>query len=338
MRSSGKIRVRYCFLAVLAVLLIVINIACGSSAVTPVEAIMAIPQRFLPEITNDTAYRIVWEIRAPRILAAFILGGALAVSGYLLQTFFGNPIAGPFVLGISSGAKLFVAIVMILFLQRGWVLGSWTMILSAFAGAMSAIAIVLLLADKVRNMSILVICGVMISNICSSVTEILVTFADDSNIVNLHNWSMGSFSGISWENVRVMTLLTCVAIGAAVSIGKPMAAYLLGEENARSMGVNIKKFRFELILLSGILSACVAAFAGPISFAGVAVPHLMRSLFRTNRPLVMIPGCFLGGAVLCLFADLTARTLFAPTELSISTVTAVICAPVVIRVMVKRRK
>lgn len=186
-------------------------------------------------------------------------------------------------------------------------------------------------------MSMLVICGVMIGYICSAVTDFAVTFADDSNIINLHNWSLGSFSGTSWDNVRIMSWVVFVSLGLTFLLSKPIGAYQMGEVYAQNMGVNIRRFRIELILLSSILSACVTAFAGPISFVGIAAPHLMKGLFRTAKPIVMIPACFLGGAAFCLFCDLIARTAFAPTDMSISSVTAVFGAPIVICLMVSRK-
>ena len=287
---------------------------------------------------QETAYNIVWEIRMPRILAAVILGGALSVSGFLLQTFFGNPIAGPFVLGISSGAKLVVALVMIYLLGKSMVATSGIMIIAAFAGSMISMGFVLAVAKKIRQMSMLVICGIMIGYICSAVTDFVVTFADDSNIVNLHTWSLGSFSGTSWDNVKVMTIVVVPVLIITFLMSKPIGAYQLGEGYAQNMGVNIKVFRVALILLSSILSACVTAFAGPISFVGIAVPHLVKSLLKTSKPILVIPACFLGGAVFCLFCDLIARTVFAPTELSISSVTAVFGAPIVIYIMIHRKR
>lgn len=292
----------------------------------------------LKQTGEGTAYHIVWDIRLPRILSAAILGGALSVSGFLLQAFFANPIAGPFVLGISSGAKLVVSLVMILLLGRGISISSGGMILAAFAGAMISMGFVLLISGRVKKMSMLVICGVMISYICSAVTDFIITFADEANIVNLHNWSMGSFSGISMDGVKISSLVVTAAFLGSMLLSKAMGAYQLGEVYARNMGVNIRRFRIELILLSSILSATVTAFAGPVSFVGIAVPHVIRQLFKTAKPIIVIPGCFLGGAVFCLFSDLLARTLFAPTELSISSVTAVFGAPVVIVMMIKRAK
>lgn len=310
------------------------NINSGSVGLTVKEIFDIIINR----TGEETAYNIVWDIRLPRILSVIILGGALSVSGFLLQTFFGNPIAGPFVLGISSGAKLVVSLVMIYLLGKSLVAGSGVLIVAAFIGSMISMGFVLLISKKVNKMSILVISGIMIGYICSAITDFVITFADDSNIVNLHNWSMGSFSGMSWDNVAVMAGVVFLALGITFLMSKPISAYQLGETYAQNMGVNIRMFRVALILLSSILSACVTAFAGPISFVGIAVPHLAKSLLKTSKPILVIPACFLGGAVFCLFCDLIARTVFAPTELSISSVTAVFGAPVVIYIMIRRQR
>ena len=336
MKKKAQIRytVSFLILAVLLLLLFIWNINAGSGHLSVKEIFDIIVKK----TGEQTAYNIVWQIRLPRILAAILLGGALSVSGFLLQTFFGNPIAGPFVLGISSGAKLVVSLVMIFLLSKGIASSSAVMILAAFAGSMISMGFILLVSRKVKRMSMLVICGVMIGYICSAITDFVVTFADDSNIVNLHNWSMGSFSGTSWGNVQVCTVVVLVSLILAFLMSKPISAYQLGENYAQNMGVNIKAFRVSLILLSSILSATVTAFAGPISFVGIAVPHLIKSLMKTAKPILVIPGCFLGGAVFCLFCDLIARTVFAPTELSISSVTAVFGAPIVIYMMVRKQR
>ena len=324
----------FAFLVLLLGLFLAVNLLTGSTAIPPREVLGAL----FGTGGSDTVRSIVRNIRLPRLLSALILGGALSVAGFQLQTFFANPIAGPFVLGISSGSKLVVALVMIACLRFGKTVSSGMLIGAAFLGAMLCMGIILLAAGRVRNMAVLIVCGVMIGYICTAITDILVTFADDSNIVNLHNWSMGSFSGIGWSSVRTASVTVAFAMVCAVFLAKPMGAYQLGEAYARSMGVEIRRFRVALILLSSLLSACVTAFSGPISFVGVAVPHLMKNLFRTAKPLVMIPACFLGGGVFCLFCDLVARTLFAPAELSISSVTAVFGVPVVLSMLLSRRR
>ena len=192
----------YIILLVLVCLLLALNLGVGSVA-TPGQILAAL----MDSAGEGTAAGIFWRIRFPRALAAALLGGALALSGFLLQTFFANPIAGPFVLGISSGAKLVVALTMIAALGQGFVLSSAALIAAAFMGSMLSMGFILLISGKVRQMSLLIICGVMIGYICSAITDFAVTFADDSNIVNLHNWSLGSFSGTSWANVRTMAVV-----------------------------------------------------------------------------------------------------------------------------------
>lgn len=334
MQRSRKIRYIAAFLLLgMSVLgFVILNICIGTVEISLTDILASLKGE---EINNS---RILMDIRMPRTLAAMILGGALALAGYLLQTFFHNPIAGPFVLGISSGAKMVVALVMVFLMGQSIRVSSGAMIVAAFIGAMISMGFVLLMSRKVDNMSMLVVSGVMIGYICSAITELVVTFANDAEIVNLHNWSRGSFSGMTWDNVAVMAVVIAVTFGVVFLMAKPLSAYQLGEAYAQNMGVNIRLLRVALVILSSILSACIVAFAGPISFVGVAVPHLVKSLLGTTKPILMIPACFLGGSVFCLFCDLLARTMLAPTELSISTVTAVFGAPVVLWVMIRRNK
>ena len=331
--KRGRILVGFVILLVLTAGFSLWNLHAGSVTISAGEIRSIL---FDPGVTG-TNKNIIWSIRLPSLLSALVLGGAMSVCGYMLQTFFHNTIAGPFVLGVSSGAKFTVCIAMVLFFTGGRATSSATLILAAFAGAMISMGFVLVISQKVHQMSMLVVCGVMIGYICSALTDFLVTFADDSNIVNLHNWSVGSFSGRSWADVGTMTLVCGLALVLSFLMSKPIRAYQLGEVYAQNMGVPLKAFRAALILLSSILSACVTAFAGPISFVGIAVPHLMKRLFGTAEPMVLIPACFLGGSAFCLGCDLIARTAFAPTEMSISSVTAVFGAPVVIYMMLRRK-
>ena len=335
-QAGRQVRIAGAFLLLIMLLLLsLIWSVCSGSVSVP---IMEFLQELREPKLRGMAWTIIWEIRLPRALAALILGGALALSGYLLQTFFHNPIAGPFVLGISSGSKLLVALVMVGFLEWNITINSGMLVAAAFAGALLSMLFVLLVARKMEQMAMLIVGGVMIGYICSAITDFVVTFASDADIVNLHNWSRGSFSGMTWENVAVMAGVTFVSAAAVFLLSKPIGAYQMGETYAKSMGVSVAYLRFFMVILSSILSGCVAAFAGPVSFVGIAVPHLIRWLFADTRPLVLIPGCFLGGSVFCLFSDWLARTVFAPTELSISTVTAVFGAPVVIFVMMRKHR
>lgn len=334
MQQNRKMRYTAAFLllgiGVLAV--VALNVCIGTVEISLSDILSSLGGR---RFENE---RVLWDIRLPRTFAALILGGALALAGYLLQTFFHNPIAGPFVLGISSGAKMAVALVMVFLMGRAVRVSSAVLIAAAFLGAMLSMGFVLAMSRKVEKMSMLIVSGVMIGYICSAITELVVTFASDAQIVNLHNWSRGSFSGMTWEQVQVMAGVVAVTSAVVFLLSKPLGAYQLGEVYARNMGVNIRLLRAMLVVLSSFLSACIVAFAGPVSFVGIAVPHLVKSLLGTAKPILMIPACFLGGSVFCLFCDLLSRILFAPTELSISTVTAIFGAPVVLWVMVRRRQ
>lgn len=318
-------------LLIMAAVFFVLELVSGTTDLTVSEVFSALSE------DRSAAHTIVADIRLPRAIAAALLGGALSVSGFLLQSFFNNPIAGPYVLGISSGAKLTVALSMMFAMQNGIMLNSAAMVGAAFVGSLLSMGAIMLLSGRVKNMAQLIIAGVMIGYICSAVTELAVTFADDANIVNLHNWSQGSFSGINMDNVKVIAVIVLTASAAAFMLSKPMSAYQLGESYAKNMGVDLRLFRLALILLSSILSACVTAFAGPVSFVGIAVPHLVKTAFGTAKPIIVIPASFIGGAVFCLMCDLIARMLFAPVELSISTITAVFGAPIVIAAMLSRR-
>ena len=331
-------RTRYTFVFALLIaaffLICVLNINTGNVPI-PIPRILKI---LLHRSGNRHDVNIIWKIRLPRILMSAMLGGALALSGFLLQTFFENPIAGPFVLGISSGAKMIVAIVMIFFIQQFGRISSWALILAAFLGSLIATGFILAVSRSVKNMAALLVAGIMIGYICSAATDFLVTFAQDSDIVNLHGWSQGSFSGMNWGNVSVAAVIVGTTFLLTFFMSKPISAFQLGEAYAQSMGVDVKKFRILLILLSSILSATVTAFAGPISFVGIAVPFLIKRALNTARPLIVIPATFMGGAVFCMICDLIARMAFAPTELKISTVTSIFGAPIVIFMLLKRNK
>lgn len=327
-RETFRICAIFTALAALALACLALNILIGTTRIS------------FSEVFKDgsAAADIIWKIRAPRAFAALILGGALALSGYLLQTFFHNPIAGPFVLGISSGAKLIVALLMICAAKAGRGITASELICAAFFGSMLSLVFILSISQRVGHISMLVVCGVMIGYISSAATDFIVTFAEDAEIVNLRSWALGTFSGTDMESVRVMAVAVFAASAMVFLLSKPIGAYNLGEEYARSMGVRVNLLRAALITLSGLLSACVTAFAGPVSFVGIAAPHIIRMLFKTSKPIILIPACFFGGAIFCSLCDMTARCAFSPEELSISTVTAVFGAPFVIGIMLGRKR
>lgn len=331
------IRTCVCFGALIfgLALMFVLNVSLGSVSV-PMDKTL-----WLLKNGNDASMEgnILWLIRIPRMLSAAILGGGLSISGFLLQTFFRNPISGPFVLGLSSGAKLFVGFFLLTALPIvEKVTSPYAIVAAAFVGAIFSMLLVLAFAGRVRNLSMLLVVGMMIGYLCSAGTDLMITFADNKDIENFTLWSMGNFSGVTWEMLKISASIILPTVGVVFLLVKPLNAFMMGENHARAAGVNVKLFRVALIVLSSILTACVTAFAGPISFVGIAVPHIAKTMFKTSSPKVLVPGVFLTGSVFCLFCDLLARTAMPPTELMISTVTSVFGAPIVIYLMVKRRR
>lgn len=332
-RDILRYQIVFLILIALFIAALILNINTGSVKLSVGRIFKII---FMRDST-DSAYPVIWKIRLPRLLTAAVLGGALSLSGFLLQTFFRNPIAGPFVLGISSGAKMLLAVVTIALSGMMTQVPVSLTVAAAFIGSMLSMLLVLVFARKIKSMSSLLVIGIMISNICSAVTDFLINFAKEADIVNLTYWSMGTFSGKSWNDLKISSIIVIITLIVTFFMSKPIGAYQLGEGYAKSMGINIKAFRVVLIVLSSLLSACVTAFAGPIAFVGIAVPHIAKLMFGTAKPIVMIPGVFLTGAIFCMFCDLVARTVFSPTELTLGTVTAAVGAPVVIWLMLKRK-
>ena len=333
-RRLPRIRYAAVFTALLIALfgITVLSINLGSVHISVGEIL-----RILLGLGGEPAdVRIIWNLRMPEIFAAAVFGGALSLSGFLLQTFFANPIAGPFVLGISSGAKLTVAAAMVWCADRA--ISSWQMVGAALLGSLMCMGLILLFSRRFQGMAFLLVAGIMVGYICSAATDFIIAFANDADIVNLRSWSLGSFAGLKPEQVAVAAGVIGFGLAAAFLLSKPIGAYQLGEAYAQSMGVNVRVFRVLLILLSSLLSACVTAFVGPVSFVGIAVPHLVKRSLNTSKPLVVIPATFLGGAAFCMLSDLIVRTLFTPPGLNISTVTAFLGAPVVIAMLLRRQK
>ena len=331
MTRTRRLAAAYIALAAAVAVLFALNLFWGSVSLAPGAVLTAL----LGKGGDALAGNIILQLRLPRAVMAALLGAALSAAGYLLQTFFANPIAGPFVMGVSSGAKLAVALTMVVFLDRGMLTSSATMIAAAFAGAWLPWPLCWRWpAGAAHEHSGHLRCD------------------DRLYLLRHHRYRGGLCAGFQHRQPaqlvagqlfrRDMGQCAGCGTGGAACAGGILSAfqahgrYQMGEAYARSVGVNVKPFSAALVLLSSLLAACVTAFAGPISFVGIAVPHLVKQLLGSAKPLYVLPGCCLGGAAFCLFCDLLARSLFAPTELSISSVTAVFGAPVVIWLLVRR--
>ena len=330
-RSSALVFVLLCFLAAG---LMVINVGVGSVSFS----LKDIWQTLIHPQTGGTAHAILWKIRIPRAIAAALGGGFLAASGLLLQVYFRNPIVGPFILGISSGATVMVSFVMLTTLTVGMtVLSPFMTTLAAIAGAYGVMAVVVAIAAKVRNGVTLLIVGLMMGYLCSSVTSILMALAEKEKIKGFVLWQLGSFSGFKWSEIGVLFFFGGGLLVVIFLLSKPLNALLLGEEYAASMGVNIRRFRIMILLCACALAGMVTSMAGPVAFVGLAVPHMARLSFGTSDNRILVPGAALMGAVVTGLCDLIARSLIAPVELPLSAVTAFFGAPIVIGLLIKRR-
>lgn len=285
---------------------------------------------------------IIMENRLPQALTAMLCGASLAVCGLMLQTAFRNPLAGPDVFGISSGAGLGVAIVM-LFLGGSvsttlfTVSGFLAILTAAFIGAIVVTMIILFLSTMVKNSVLLLIVGLMVGYVSSSAVALLNFFASEEGVKSYMVWGMGNFGGVSMNHMQLFALLCLVGIIASIFLIKPLNIMLLGTQYAESLGINIRQIRNLLLVTVGLLTAVTTAFCGPVSFIGLAIPHISRLLFRTDNHQILLPGTVLTGAVIALFCNLVC---YLPGELGIiplNAVTPLIGAPVIIYVIIKRR-
>jgi len=333
-QTGTRRRTLYLFFGITLLLIMAANVMKGSINIPFREVLCIIGNHDTLSVNGF----IIWKIRLPRAIAAALGGGYLAVAGLLLQVFFRNPIVGPFILGISSGATLMVSFVMLTSLTLGFtVLNPFMATLAAFAGAYGTMIIVMSIATKVKSPVTLLIVGLMMGYLCHAVTSVLVAFAEQEKIKGFVLWQLGSFSGFRWSEIEIMVLgggLICLLIYA---LAKPLNAFLLGEEYASSMGVNIKLFRFLILFSSCALAGMITAVAGPVAFVGLAVPHMVRLAFGTSDNKILVPGCVIIGAVVTSLCDFAARMVFSPVELPISAITAFFGAPIVISLLMRRK-
>ncbi|MDR2339219.1 MAG: iron ABC transporter permease [Deltaproteobacteria bacterium] len=320
-------------LGVLVLILGILNLMIGSISYPYADVVRALFSPFADGEINT----IIWKIRLPRVLAAIMGGAYLAASGLLLQVYFRNPIVGPFILGISSGAILMVSLVMLtaLGLRLTYITPFLTTI-AGIVGAYAVMVVVVSIAAKVKSGATLLIVGLMMGYICSSVTAILTALAEKEKIKGFVLWELGSFSGFKWVEIWIMMGVGGLLVLAIFLLSKPLNAFLLGEDYAASMGVNIRRFRLFILLAASSLAGLVTAMAGPVAFIGLAVPHMARLSFGTSDNRILVPGACLMGAIITSLCDLIARMWLSPVELPISAITAFFGAPIVIGLLLKR--
>ncbi|MDR1920950.1 MAG: iron ABC transporter permease [Candidatus Adiutrix sp.] len=333
-RSFKRRRLAFAALGLLTLSLMVMNLGIGSISYSPREICSTLLN---PGGTGDLDF-IIWKIRLPRVLAAALGGAYLAASGLLLQVYFRNPIVGPFILGISSGATVAVSVVMLT--ATGMQMAFAIPFLTTFAGCLGAYGVMLLvvaIAAKVKNGATLLIVGLMMGYICSAITSILTALAEKGKIKGFVLWEMGSFSGFKWVEIWIMIVFGGALFLGVYLLSKPLNAFLLGEDYAASMGVNVRRFRVFILLAASSLAGLVTSMAGPVAFIGLATPHMARLSFGAADNRILLPGAALMGAMVTSLCDLIARMWLSPVELPLSAITAIFGAPVVIWLLLKRR-
>ena len=330
MNTKQKYR-GFLFLIILSFVLFVLNLLTGSAGIP-----------FLSENilrAADTAGSNIWktiifEIRLPRALSAFLGGGALALSGLLLQTFFRNPLAGPDILGIASGAGFGAAIVILVIPFLG-IAGIISTAAAAIAGAIVVTLFLVMIIKKSGSITLTLIAGLLTGYFISSVTGIMIRFSPNQALRSFINWSAGSFKNISSDTLFFLALIVIFSFFAAVIISKHCDLYLLGDDYAQSMGLNLKYFRYSVIIITSILTGAVTSLCGPITFIGIASPHFCRFFLKTDRHNILIPGTFFAGTILALAADILSTLPGHGITLPLNSVTAIIGTPIVIKVLLK---
>ena len=330
----------YCIgLGAVVLVLFALNLLLGSVSI-PAGDVVSI---LLGDQTAKASWQfIVLESRLPQAITATLCGAALAVSGLMLQTAFRNPLAGPSVFGVNSGAGLGVALVM-LFLGGGLSVGSVSItgfaaiLLAAFVGAMTVMTIIFFFSTLVRNSVMLLIIGIMIGYISNSAISLLNFFATDEGVKSYMVWGMGSFGGVSMDNMPVFVIVTLAGLLGALLLIKPLNALMLGDRYAENLGVNIMRVRNWLLIVTGLLTAITTAFCGPVAFIGLAVPHIARLLLTTDNHRQLLPATLLCGSVVALVCNLICYLPGESGVIPLNAVTPLIGAPVIIYVIARKR-
>ena len=332
---------RFQFLVLLLVLLLclIINISLGSVSI-PLKSIFG---SLFGTIENTTWQVIITEFRLPKAITAILVGSGLGISGLLMQTLFRNPLAGPFVLGISSGASLGVALVILgsgLFggLFASVLISKWSIVIAASLGSFLVLLAVLAVSSKVRDTMAILIIGLMFGSITAAVVSVLSYFSSAEQLQQYIFWGFGSLSNLSWSELLIFFGIYTIGVLLSTASIKGLNSLLLGDNYAKSLGLNLKQSRLIIILATSLIAGTVTAFAGPIAFIGLAIPHLTRQVFKTSNHKILLPAVFLFGAIVMLICDSIAQIPGSDYTLPINAITALVGAPVVIWLLVRQRK
>ncbi|SIS64668.1 iron complex transport system permease protein [Zobellia uliginosa] len=340
MQVEKTYRTSFLLLLLVLVITFITNICLGSVSIPVSKTLHSI---FGGSLENTAWEYIIWNYRLPKAFTALLVGSGLALSGLLMQTLFRNPLAGPFVLGISSGASLGAAIL----IMGSATFTSWlgitlindvSLALASSMGSFLVLFCVLLIARKVKDSMALLIIGLMFGSITAAIVSVLSYFTQAEKLQQFVYWSFGSVGNLSWHQLLLLLTLVCLGIFLSVLSIKPLNAFLLGENYARSLGINLVSSRFKIIVATGLLAGGITAFAGPIAFIGLAVPHLTRQVFNTTEHRILVPAVLAYGAILMLVCDTIAQLPNNANVLPINAITSIFGAPVVIWLLLRKRK
>jgi len=332
-------RLEFILLLAVLVLCFFINLSLGSISI-PIKSIF---NSLFGTIENSTWEVIISDYRLPKAITAILVGSGLGISGLLMQTLFRNPLAGPFVLGISSGASLGVALVILgsgLFggLFATVLISKWSIVIASSLGSFLVLLAVLAVSSKVRDTMAILIIGLMFGSITAAVISVLSYFSSAEQLQQYIFWGFGSLSNLSWSELLIFFIIYLIGIALSIASIKGLNSLLLGDNYAKSLGLNLKQSRFILILATSLIAGTITAFAGPIAFIGLAIPHLTRQIFKSSNHKILIPAVFLFGAIIMLICDSIAQLPGSDYTLPINAITALVGAPVVIWLLVRQRK
>ena len=340
MGNPSTYRISFILLFLALLLCLAVNISFGSASIPLTDTLTSL---FGGTLENTSWDYILWNYRIPKACTAVLVGSGLALSGLLMQTLFRNPLAGPFVLGISSGASLGAALLIMgasLFsgLSVFGLVNDVSLAIAASIGSFLVLVAVMIVASRVKDTMALLIIGLMFGSITAAIVSVLSYFTDAEKLQQYIYWSFGSVGNLSWSQLSLLLGIIFLGIGLSFVSIKPLNALLLGENYAQSLGVNLKKSRYTIIIATGLLAGGITAFAGPIAFIGLAVPHLTRQIFNTTDHRVLVPAVLIYGAILMLLCDTVAQLPGSANVLPINAITSILGAPIVIWLLVRRRK
>ena len=330
----------FILLSVLLLVFFFLNISLGSVSIPFKEIFHTLIGEFT---TKESWQTIILDFRLPKAITAILVGSGLSICGLLMQTLFRNPLAGPFVLGVSSGASLGVALLILgssvfggFFLTSS--ISNWSLAIAASLGAFLVLFAVILAANSVRNTMSILIIGLMFGSLTAAVISVLAYFSEAAKIQQYLFWSFGSLGNLTWSELSVFGSIYLVGILACFTVTKPLNSFLLGENYAKSLGINIKKSRNIILVITSLLTGVITAFSGPIAFVGLAVPHIAKMLFTTSNHKILIPASAIIGGIVLLICDSIAQLPTSEFTLPINAITSLFGAPIVIWLLIRKKK